>query len=393
MSEKKKIGLAAIGSLLVHALLILVFAFGTWLLPERDRVLAMRAPTPRPTEINLVEVAPELLKTEEPTILDTTGLTATEDAPENPLFESDINSKAGSDSPATGDAPAPSQEGKDRPGADFVDTQLSLGPSDRPAAPPVLNIASLDLPKPEREFRRSTPTPTPVPVSENEPLMEDAAPTPATTPTPTPATTPPPTPKPDATPQKSERDGFARPTPRPVVKASATPKPTPIPIATPKPTPAPTLSPEDLAMFMPTPQPRKAPRPKRVLPGYQPHKDRTKIEGNISNRGPRGIDAIGTPLGRYQKVIRDAVGSRWYFYINRRMDMMTVGTVRIRFYVNEKGKVEDVRMLSNTGNETFAGFSIQSILDAKIPPPPPDVVEVLDDNRLEIVYTFTLYPH
>ncbi len=144
---------------------------------------------------------------------------------------------------------------------------------------------------------------------------------------------------------------------------------------------------------MPTPRPQKAPRAKPVQPGYQQQRQRTKIEGNISNRGPGGVDAIGTPLGRYQKVIRDAVGSRWYFYINRRMDMMSVGTVRIRFFVNEKGKVEDVRMLSNTANDTFAGFSIQSILDAKIPPPPSDVVDVLDDNRLEIVYTFTLYPH
>ncbi len=390
MSDKKKIGLAVVASLLVHVLLILVFAFGTWILPEREKALAMQAQTYRPTEINVVELAPDVLKTQEPGILDTTGLTATEAAPENPLFESDINSKAGSDAPATGDAPAPSQEGKDRPGAEFVDSPLSLGPTDRPAAPPVLNIASLDLPKPEPE-RKPKPErklleqePTPTPTYEGEPLLQDAEATPT------------PTPRPEAT-QQSERDGFARPTPRPVVKASATPKlratPTVTPTAAPRSTPAPTLSPEDLAMFMPTPRPRKAPRAKPVLPGYQPHKQRNRIEGNLSNRGPRGVDAIGTPLGRYQKVIRDAVGSRWYFYINRRMDMMTVGTVRIRFFVNDKGKVEDVRMLSNTGNDTFAGFSIQSILDAEIPPPPSDVVEVLDDNRLEIVYTFTLYPN
>jgi outer membrane biosynthesis protein TonB len=145
-------------------------------------------------------------------------------------------------------------------------------------------------------------------------------------------------------------------------------------------------------MFMPTPRPIRAPRAQPVEPGFQPHSERTRIEGSISNLGPRGIDAIGTPLGRYQKVVKDAVGSRWFFYINRRMDMMTVGTVRIRFFVNEKGKVEDVRMLSNTANDTFAGFSIQSIMDATIPPPPSDVVDVLDGNRLEIVYTFTLYP-
>lgn len=148
-------------------------------------------------------------------------------------------------------------------------------------------------------------------------------------------------------------------------------------------------------MFKPTPVPQSKtpPKPQPADPGYQPEREMTRIEGSISNRGPRGIDAIGTPLGRYRKVIADAVGSRWYYYINRRMDLITVGSTRIRFFVNERGAIQDVKVLSNTANDTFAGFSVQSIIEAKIPPPPSELTDKLDNNRLEIEYTFTIYPN
>jgi outer membrane biosynthesis protein TonB len=150
-----------------------------------------------------------------------------------------------------------------------------------------------------------------------------------------------------------------------------------------------------VALYKPTPQPRPKtpPRAQPVEPGYQPQREETRIEGSISNRGKRGVDAIGTPLGRYRKLIADAIGSRWYHYINRRMDLITVGSARIKFYVDERGEIQDVKLLSNTANDTFAGFSVQSILEAKIPPPPPDVTEKLDNNRLEVEYTFTIYPN
>ncbi|PYJ69655.1 MAG: hypothetical protein DME76_08265 [Verrucomicrobia bacterium] len=43
---------------------------------------------------------------------------------------------------------------------------------------------------------------------------------------------------------------------------------------------------------------------------YRPLKERTRIAGNITNRGISAVNALGTPLGRYQKIVADSIGSR-----------------------------------------------------------------------------------
>src|SRR5215471_12300666 len=45
---------------------------------------------------------------------------------------------------------------------------------------------------------------------------------------------------------------------------------------------------------------------------YRRQKQRTNIAGNITNRGISSVNALGTPLGRYQKIVADSIGSRWY---------------------------------------------------------------------------------
>lgn len=126
-------------------------------------------------------------------------------------------------------------------------------------------------------------------------------------------------------------------------------------------------------------------------PGYRAQKEQTKIEGSISNRGKSGVDAIGTPLGLYRKRVADAIGSRWYYYVNQRMDLITQGDVHIKFTVNEQGRVEDVKILSNTSNEIFGNYCVQSVTEARIPALPPDVSASLQNGRLEIEYHFTIY--
>ena len=55
MSEDKRISLAALAALLLHALLFALFALGAGLLPESRHAEAKPAPTPAPIEINIVE--------------------------------------------------------------------------------------------------------------------------------------------------------------------------------------------------------------------------------------------------------------------------------------------------------------------------------------------------
>ena len=178
-----------------------------------------------------------------------------------------------------------------------------------------------------------------------------------------------------------------------------TPAPTPLTTPPPQPVPAPTA----LALLDPpirpsaradARRPRQQPAPEREArperPGFQPETRTTRIQGGLTNRGRPALNAKATPLGRYKKMLSDAIGSRWYYYVNRQIDLVSIGTIEISFIVERDGKARSVRVISNTSNESFASVSLRSILEAKIPPIPDDVADSLHAGRLEVDYTFTI---
>ena len=124
---------------------------------------------------------------------------------------------------------------------------------------------------------------------------------------------------------------------------------------------------------------------------YQPETRVTRLQGGISNRGKASIAAKATPLGRYHKLLSDAVGSRWYYYVRGQLGTVSPGTAKISFVVKPDGSVDRVRVLSNSSNEVLASVSVQSIIEAEIPPIPEEVVRVLGGQGLEVDYVFTLY--
>jgi len=125
-------------------------------------------------------------------------------------------------------------------------------------------------------------------------------------------------------------------------------------------------------------------------PGFQPQTRVTRLKGNISNRGKASVEAAGTPLGRYKKTISDAIGSRWYYYVNNQIGLLNIGTVSVRFVVMPDGKVKGIKVLSNSSNESFASVSVSSIVEAEIPPIPEEVAKLLENSRIEIDYSFTI---
>lgn len=123
---------------------------------------------------------------------------------------------------------------------------------------------------------------------------------------------------------------------------------------------------------------------------FQPETRVTRLRGNISNRGKASVEATATPLGRYKKALSDAIGSRWYYYVNDQIGLLDIGTVNVRFLVAADGKARNVRVLSNSSNESFASVSINAILEAEIPPFPEEVAKLLDKGRLEVDYSFSI---
>ena len=287
----------------------------------------------KPIELTIVDTTPIAPPKPKNTQFIETDESKQTEAPKDKTFESNANSIAASETAPTGDMPLPSQEGKDRPGLDLTNQNHSLAVNGAPpqaAAAPQPSVA---------------PQPTAAP-------KETVTPAPATTPAPT---VPP--------------DQFAMLTKQPT--------PPPQPQATPQ-----------------QPQPQATAAAQRPASAYRPERQRTRIGGNISNRGISSVNALGTPLGRYQKMVTDAIGSRWYAYTESRRDLITVGTLTAHFFVDRSGKIKGLKIISNTSNEAFANICLQSILDANLPPIPDDVADTLPSEGLEWDgVNFIMYPN
>jgi len=338
--ESRKLGWAILISLFLHFVVAYSFAaFGGAMSPSFPL-------EDKPVELTIVDLSatPPPLVAKDPPFMETAKSKESAEKPKEQTFESNANSVAASQLPATGEAPLPSQDGKDRPAVNLETHDYSL-PTDgsKPQPEPQSTEAPESKPAPE------TTTP-PKPKSTEAPI-----PAPATTPEPEQfamltSTPPPPIKAPDET----------ESSPPPVIEAPAAP-------AVPR------------------------PKPELAASSYQAQKEQTRISGRLTNRGPSSVNAVGTPLGQYHKAVSDAIGSRWYYYMNRKMDLVSIGTVNIQAEVDEQGHVQKLRIVSNTANEAFANICLQSFQEARIPPIPPDLIVTLPEGRMPVDFTFISY--
>jgi outer membrane biosynthesis protein TonB len=176
---------------------------------------------------------------------------------------------------------------------------------------------------------------------------------------------------------------------------SAAPQENPKPSAVPQPTlqPAPLTAAEQFAMLTarPTPAVQPSTAPASAQSAYRALKERTRISGRITNRGIASVNALGTPLGRYQKFLVDAIGSRWYAFLDRQMDLINIGTTRVVFVVDRSGRVKNLKVVENTANEALANVCIQSIQEAQFPPMSDDLAATLPAEGLEMDIPFTIF--
>jgi outer membrane biosynthesis protein TonB len=318
MSNRKKVTLAVVGSVLLHILIILSVSGVNAVWPETERAQAKADETPQMT---LLDTAPP--QQQERQYVRTNDDQKTDQDPIDSMFESDKSTAAASDQEAKGRAPVPTQDGKEIPDLAFRNEDYSLDTQGSQfSEKPSTEQSQLEAPTPTPTV---APTPTPTPPKEEELAM--------LRPQPTPAATPPP---PSQT--------------RPQRRQSA---------------------------------PRTAYRQQSII---------NRMQGNITNRGRSSVAALGTPWGRFEKAVQDAVGSRWYYYVAQRSgNMLTPDTVQVKFYVRPDGKVEQPRILGAPANETLASCSLQSVIDAKIPPMPQELVSLVPQSGMEFTFSFTFY--
>jgi outer membrane biosynthesis protein TonB len=303
--EVRKIFWALLAALLVHLVVAYSIAisgglFSSHSVMEEDK----------PIELTFVDLNKAPAETKKNTMfMETPDSKKSVEPPPEKTFESNANSRAASEQPVTGDAPLPSQQGKDRPAVDLDTHQYSLANQGAQPQPSI---------KPEPSAQPST-----------------------------------------------------------------------------TPTPQPTAAPEQFAMLRatPTPSPESRPSstPQQQASSYQAYKEQTRQSGRITNRGISAVNAVGTPLGRYKKLLLDGVGSRWYHYISQRGDLASIGTAHLVFSIDRSGHVKNLKVIENTSNEAFANVCLQSIMEVQLPPIPEEVVNSLPSEGLEEDITFTMF--
>lgn len=118
---------------------------------------------------------------------------------------------------------------------------------------------------------------------------------------------------------------------------------------------------------------------------------KTKTAGTISQIGETGVSSADTPTGRYTKAVNRQVEVLWRQYMRSKQDFAGYSTIRVTYSINAAGEVSDLQILGNDASAVITDATLNAILNAKIPPIPPDVLEVLENGLLHINASFTLY--
>ncbi|MBS0659264.1 MAG: hypothetical protein JSR82_13565 [Verrucomicrobia bacterium] len=355
LTPTRKRVLAALGAaVLIHGILLLCLASLAPLMPA-PRPFAVVTPKPLKLTIERPDETPAAAPEEKKKLdyIETNPNRESDKPPEKADFESDKDTLAATERPedSKGDKPLPTQDGREIPYFHFETRPYTPGEkaaniASKPAAASAAQPGPTPPPPPS-EVQTTPPRPQPNLTATPPPNVgpRDIAVLPPTTPLPSSPTPPP------------DRNALLRPM-------------------------QPETRPSIPSVFSPG---------RQTTQGYQSETEKTKMVGGLSNRGESSVSAIGTPLGRYQKAISDAIGNRWYFYANRRSDLAAVGTVHTSFLITRSGKVERVRVTSNTSNQTVASFSVQAIVEARIPPMPPEVASIIPAEGMSIDYSFAIY--
>ena len=359
VAPRKQATIGLLVSVGLHLLAFLLVGLMAGLLPER-----LNLPTPKrpveelelvilPREEPKIAVAP--VPEEKPTI-DSRGL-AESKKPTESVFESDKDMTAASEKAATGDVPLPSQEGRGKVDKVFSSQKGTVGvvkeemvPVLAVVSPPAPPVSLPPSPKAEAVKAEAEKVPLEKERSSDAELALKAKPA-------------------------TELPGtITRLDPvRTKVPVERIVPEVPVPVQLAK------LTPPSVAHLEPK------------APTYQPEQEKSRVEGMITNRGKNAVSATATPLGKYKSQVYSAIGSRWLYYVKDRMEVLSIGTAKLSFFVTREGRIQGIHVDGNTANASFAEVCERAIREAEISKPPPGSLDQVREGRLEYAITFTLY--
>ena len=112
---------------------------------------------------------------------------------------------------------------------------------------------------------------------------------------------------------------------------------------------------------------------------------------------PYGQGASATPVPfslaqrSYQKDVENAIGPIWYREVEKYGKAIAVGTVRVAFRVTPEGRVESLKITSNTSNQRLADISIRAIKEAHLPIMIRDRLDNRGGSAVDMELSFTVF--
>ena len=286
-------------------------------------------------------------------------------------FVSDRNTKAASNTAPfpDGDKPMPSSRGESVPTMELVNRELHQGktgddkgaapaaaPSPPPPPPPVAATPKLEPKPPSDPITLPPASPAPKQLAKAQPpdmnkLLEDL--------------------------DKSASRMDVTKLPIQVKKAdipppaSATP-----PAAAPPPATVAKVQPAKPAMH--------------TMEDFSPLTRKAAVKGTISNKGEAAVDAEATPMGQFMRRVTAAVEKKWHELQLKNAAAVSYGYLRVRFYVNRAGHVEQPEFLEKSSNPLMDDFTLDAILAADLPPIPNDLLPLLEEERIPVEYSIII---
>jgi TonB family protein len=98
-----------------------------------------------------------------------------------------------------------------------------------------------------------------------------------------------------------------------------------------------------------------------------------------------------TPPKAYEKEVLRRMNAVWHRVAYERRDSLIPGTVKFQFKVLPDGRVSDVKMVSNSGNDALAAVARRTIEDTSIPPIPRATLAELPHGYMPGNCDFTTY--
>lgn len=356
---KRRITLFILTSLLLHLIFLTTLPhLFAWLPKPKPkpsdsvRVTLLQRPPPQPQPPSPLPEEQPPKRPNHTQFVDTDELTPADQASPDTPFESDRTTRAASAQPGQGDPNLPAQAGIELPGLTLRDTPFS--------------------PEQQRDPSPPAPPTKPQPHTKPEPKTADK-----------------PQPTNQEPPKPTDQKELAEAKPRPIEPLPLRPL-ADIQIRKQEEETAEAEKRQHQARKTePTRDPFQAAPPPPST--FMAQRRRSAVAGGAAPGPDSSIEARESDLGRYKARLYRGIGSRWYHSVQQDTGLISIGTVRIRFYIRYDGTISEVQIVQGRNEGKLTAISRLAILEMNGQLPFPDAVrQQVGDGFYEEV-TFTVY--